>query len=116
MSDHGCGMPSIYYLNDFFKIELNLPMLFIIINDRKNINYNKQYYNIQKNQQTLITGYDIYNTISHIIYGDNYSKILPKNNLYDTPKSGKGKSLLEKINQKERHPKNYSKMTVSVCI
>ena len=57
MSDHGCGMPSIYYLNDFFQIELNLPMLFIIIHDRKNINYNEQYYNIQKNQQTLITGY-----------------------------------------------------------
>ena len=116
MSDHGCGMPSIYYLNDFYKIELNLPMLFIIINDRKNINYNEQYYNIQKNQQTLIIGYDIYNTISHIIYGDNYSKILPKNNLYDTPKSGNGKSILERINQKERHPKNYSKMAVSVCI
>ena len=116
MSDHGCGMPSIYYLNDFFKIELNLPMLFIIIHDRKNINYNEQYYNIQKNQQTLITGYDIYNTISHIIYGDNYSKILPKNNLYDTPKSGNGKSLFERINQKERHPKNYRKMALNVCI
>ena len=110
MSDHGCGMPSIYYLNDFFQIELNLPMLFIIIHDRKNINYNEQYYNNQKNQQTLI------NTISHIIYGDNYSKIIPKNNLYDTPKSGNGKSLFERINQKERHPKNYSKMALSVCI
>ena len=116
MSDHGCGMPSIYYLNDFYKIEVNLPMLFIIINDRKNINYNEQYYNIQKNQQTFITGYDIYNPISHIIYGDNYSKIHNKNNLYDTPKSDKGKSLLERINQKKRHPKNYRSMAVSVCI
>ena len=116
MSDHGNGMPSIYYLSDFFRIEMQLPMLFIIINDRKNIDYNEQYYNIQKNQQTFITGYDIYNTISHIIYGDNYSEILPKNKSYDTPKSGKGKSLLEEINQKERNPQNYKSMSFKVCI
>ena len=115
MSDHGSGMPSIYYLNEFYKIELSLPMLLIIINDR-NIGYNQQYSNIHENQQTLITGYDIYNTIAHIIYGDNYINIPYKNYYHDTPKSPKGKSLLEKINPKERHPKNYEKMATNVCI
>ena len=115
MSDHGSGMPSIYYLNEFYKIELSLPMLLIIINDR-NIGYNQQYSNIHENQQTLITGYDIYNTIAHIIYGDNYINIPYKDYYHDTPKSPKGKSLLEKINPKERHPKNYEKMSTNVCI
>ena len=115
MSDHGCGMASIYYLSDFYKIEIKLAALFIIINDRKNVDYNRQYYNIQNNQQTFITGYDIYNTICHIIYGDNYINIPNKENFHDTPRSPKGKSLFEEINQKERHPKNYENMEIDIC-
>ena len=63
MSDHGDKMPSIYFPYDFYKIESELPMLYMIINDRKNISYEKQYKNIYKNQQTFITSYDIYNII-----------------------------------------------------
>ena len=37
LSDHGVGIPSIYYLNSFFKYELVLPMLYLFVNDRKNI-------------------------------------------------------------------------------
>ena len=116
MSDHGCTMPSVYYLYDFYKIEGRLPMLYIIINDRKNIDYNQQYFNIQKNQQTFITGYDIYNTFNHIIYGDNYINIKNKTNDHDTPKSPNGKSLFENINQKERNPDNYENMKLKVCL
>ena len=115
MSDHGSGMPSVYYLYDFFQLEMKLPMLFIIINDRKNANYNKQYFNIHENQQAFITAYDIYNTISNIIYGDNYSNIKNKNNYHDTPKSPNGISLFEKINAKERKPKKYHRMVTYVC-
>ena len=116
MSDHGAGMPSIYYWSDFYILEKNLPVLFIIINDRKDIDYNQQYYNIQKNQQTFITGYDIYNTICHLIYGDKYINIPNKENFHDTPRSPKGKSLFEEINPKERHPKNYTNMDKNGCI
>ena len=116
MSDHGCTMPSIYYLNKFFQLEYRLPMLFIIINDRKKVDYNKQYFNIHRNQQTFITGYDIYNTIANIIYGDNYINIPNKENNHDTPKSPIGQSLFEKIEQKERYPKKYSSMDTNVCI
>ena len=115
LSDHGCGMPSIYYLHDFYQIETWLPMLFMIVNDRKNIDYNQQYFNIHENQQTFITGYDIYNTIGNIIYGDNYKNINEKDNLHDTPKSPYGKSLFEKINQKARKPNNYQLMSKNVC-
>ena len=116
MSDHGCIMPSIYYLNEFFQLEYRLPMLFMIINDRKNIDYNQQYFNIHENQQTFITGYDIYNTIANIIYGDNYINIPNKENTHDTPKSPIGQSLFEKIDQKERNPNKYSNMVTSICI
>ena len=116
MSDHGCFMPSIYYLNKFYKLEYRLPMLYMIINDRKNVDYNQQYFNIHKNQQTLITGYDIYNTIANVIFGDSYANIPNKENTHDTPKSPIGQSLFEKINQKERNPKNYTNMATNVCI
>jgi hypothetical protein len=35
LSDYGTGITSIYLLDDFFQIEMRLPMLFILINDRK---------------------------------------------------------------------------------
>ena len=107
LSDHGVGMPSIYYLNDFFWIEENLPMLYILVNDRKNLDYEKQYKYIFENQQTFITGFDIYNTIGNIIYGDNYHLIKNKTLENDTTKSGYGKSLFEQINPKNRNPQKY---------
>ena len=51
----------------FFQIEMRLPILFILINDRKNITYESQYKYLNKNQQTFIIGFDIYNTKIHII-------------------------------------------------
>ena len=35
LNDYGTGFTSIYLLDDFFQIEMRLPMLFILINDRK---------------------------------------------------------------------------------
>ena len=116
LSDHGCTNPSIYFLNEFFQIEHRLPMLFMIINDRKNLDYNQQYFNIHKNQQTFITGYDIYNTIANIIYGDDYIKIPYKKNTHDTPKSKNGKSLFDAIDPKIRNPKKYRHMSTKYCI
>ena len=116
LSDHGCLMASVYYLNDFYQIESRLPMFFMIVNDRKNVDYNQQYFNIHENQQTFITGYDIYNTISNIIYGDHYINIKNKEDSHDTPKSPLGKSLFDQINQRERSPKNYENMDTNVCI
>ena len=110
MSDHGVGMPSIYYPYDFYKIEIQLPMLYMIINDRKNTSYEEQYKYIYENQQTFITVYDIYNTIGNLIYGDKYNKIKNKTEYHDTPKSQYGKSLFDKINQKLRNPQFYKKI------
>ena len=115
LGDHGIGLPSLYYIFQFYKIERVLPMLYIIINDRKNISYFEQYYNIQENQQTFITAFDIYNTINHLLYGDNYKYISNLTDEKPTPKSGLGKSLFENID-KSRKSKNYEFMLHNYCI
>ena len=107
LSDHGVGMPSFYNMYNFYYIEENLPMLYIIVNDRKNLNYEQQFININENQQTFITGFDIYNTFGNIIYGDDYNSIKNKTLKNDTVKSEYGISLFDKINQKKRNPKFY---------
>ena len=116
ISDHGTTLPSIYYLNDFFIIEARLPMLYLLVNDRKNVSYYDQYYYLHENQQTFITGYDFYNTIGHLLYGDNYKDIQNKTIEQDTAKSPLGESLFNYIDPKIRHPKNYENMDTNVCI
>ena len=116
ISDHGTTLPSIYYLNDFFIIEARLPMLYLLVNDRKNVSYYDQYYYLHENQQTFITGYDFYNTIGHLLYGDNYKDIQNKTIEQDTAKSPLGESLFNYIDPKIRHPKNYESMDTNVCI
>jgi len=116
LSDHGMGIQSIYYIMDFFKIEYQLPMLYTIINDRKNISYNDQYYYMNQNQQTFITAYDFYNTVNNLLYGDDYINILNQTNEKPTPKSSLGISLFEKIDQKVRKAKNYENMEQNICV
>jgi hypothetical protein len=115
LSDHGVGMPSIYFFSDFYRIEINLPMLYIIICDRKKYSYEDQYKNIYENQQSFITAYDIYNTIGNIIYGEKYNYIKNKTLEKDTPKSKEGKSLFSEINKIIRHPRIYSNMSYNSC-
>ena len=120
LSDHGTAMPSQYYMNHFYHKEMSLPMLYIICNDRKNVSYNKQYQYINQNQQALVTGYDIYNTLGNLLYGDNYDYIKNKTDLKDTPKSKYGISLFKEIKTKDRKPINYNdkinKMVFDICI
>ena len=116
LSDHGVVMPSLYSLSDFYYLEMDLPMLYILVNDRKNITYDQQYFYIHKNQQTFITAYDIYNTINHLLYGDQYINIKNKTEYIDTPKSPFGQSLFYYIEQNQRTSKKYKSMHHSVCI
>ena len=115
LSDHGTTMPSPYYLTLFYKYEECLPMLYIISNDRKNTSYNEQYKYIHLNQQILITGFDIYNTLGHLLFGKKYDSIANKTEKRDTPKTKNGTSLFNKIESKSRTPKNYEKMRQNIC-
>ena len=109
LSDHGVGMPSVYFYSLFYQLELRLPMLYIIVNDRKDISYNEQYMHINENQQTFVTAYDIYNTFINIIYGDKYES--------NSPKSHNGISLFKSINPKPRKPSKYfPTMSPTECV
>ena len=110
LSDHGVAIPSIYFLNDFFQYEKVLPMFYLLVNDRSNDNYDSQYKYLNKNQQTFITGFDIFNTIINLIYGDKYGT-----KETDDIISVFGKSLFTEINQMTRSPKNYSSMELYAC-
>ena len=116
LSDHGVGMPSFYYFYNFYQFEEHLPMLYLIINDRKNISYNQQYKNLYDNQQTFITAFDIYNTIGNLLYGDDYILVKNKTEYEDTLKSKEGQSLFFKIEQKYRSPLLFNDMANFVCI
>ena len=117
LSDHGVVIPSIYFFLDFYQLESHLPMLYIMINDRENISYEKQYKYIYQNQQIFITAYDIFNTIGNIIYGDKYNYIKAKSShFFDTPKTRKGTSLLMKIDAKSRSPLKYEGMDRTTCV
>lgn len=86
-------------------------MFYLLINDKKGENYESQFNYIYSNQQTFITGFDIYNTLIHLIYGDTYGTNVTKNII-----SKYGKSLFTKINPIKRKPKNYKSMDLHACI
>ena len=116
LSDHGCTMPSIYHFNDAFNFEISLPMLYILSYDNKNLTYNEQYKYLYENQQKFITGYDIYNTIGHLAYGEKYKQIKDKEkSKEDTPKSIFGKSIFTEIDS-QRTPYKYKNMERNVCL
>ncbi len=110
LSDHGVGLPSIYYLNKFYRYEEQLPMLYLLVNDRKNESYESQYKFLFENQQAFITGFDIYNTLIHIIFGKEF-----ETNTTNRIKSKYGESLFTKIDSKTRNPKKYISMESYVC-
>ena len=111
-ADHGFVLFGVYQFlkpNDW-KLEKYFPLLIILVPDSKNISYEDQYAEIINNQQTLITPFDIYYTLRHIIYGNNY-----KNNLF-TEQNNEGESLFKYINPKERICSKYLNFSGCKCI
>ena len=97
---------------EFYRIEVSLPILLILVNDRKNTTYENQYKYIHENQQNFITSFDIYNTLGNIIYGNKFKSIKSNSKNQNTCKSPYGISLFNKINSKTRNPKKYQHLTL----
>ena len=103
-ADHGyAGLFGIYKIMKAkdWMAEYPLPLLIIIESDKKNILYEKQFRDILKNQQNFVTPFDIYHTLSHNLYGNNY-----KSKLYYKAKET-GESLFNYINPKNRNCYKY---------
>ena len=110
--DHGFALMGAYKLlnpNDW-EIENVMPIFIILIPDIKNQTYEEQYSEIYKNQQTLITPFDIYYTIRDIIHGKRY-----KDNLL-TEQNNEGESLFKYINTMERNCSKYINIKCCKCI
>ena len=103
-ADHGyVGLFGIYKLlnSKDWENEYSLPILIIIEYDKKNLSYEMQYNEISKNQQVLVSPFDIYYTLRYNLYGTNY-----KLNL-NSKKSKYGESLFKSINPKDRDCSKY---------
>ena len=99
VSDHGNHMPGLYnlFFSDQYETERLLGNFYIIINSdylfhEKRKAFRQFNENIIENQQSLITPYDIYDTLIHIIYGD----------IYDQKYTIRGASLFMKIDNTKR--------------
>lgn len=97
-SDHGQHLNGPLYLFDSqdFYYERTLPGLFLILPNDEKLYKNNLYDKIKSNQQTLITGFDIYNSLVHLAFGENKQK-------YDKYKVKYGDSLFKKLNYKNRY-------------
>ena len=110
--DHGFALMGVYKLLNpkDWMIESFMPIFILLVPDSKKMSYEEQYSEILKNQQTLITPFDIYYTIRHIIYGNNYKNNLLKEQNYE------GESLFKYINPKERNCTKYLNFTGCICV
>ena len=109
--DHGFALMGVYKIlgASDWKAENDLPVFFLIEPDNPKLNYNQQYEQIAKNQQTLITAFDIFYTLRWILYGEDY-KTLPLNGNRDS-----GECLFKYINPKERHCKKIKVLAIRTC-
>jgi hypothetical protein len=105
VGDHGLHLSPIYAIlspeNYFY--QRDLPVLFIVLDYNKNIKIDDLY----DNQQKFTTPYDIYETLFHIIFGNNYKK----QNINMLQR----KSLFKYINETERNCNLYSEIKGIHC-
>ena len=99
VSDHGNGMYGFYrdIQADDFLFERTLAFWFIILHD---FNKKDEIENLEENQQTLLTPYDIFDTLSDIVFDEENMKVHTRENL--------GKSVFRKIDAKNRTCMKYT--------
>jgi len=108
-SDHGNHMsPHLSLMpGDDVEIEKIMPFFFFLL-PKKNNNYKNDlfldefYENLYKNQQSLVTSYDIHDTLIHIIFNERDHDKAPYSNY--------GNSLFNLINNKNRTCDNYQEI------
>ena len=100
VSDHGNHMlgPWAMIRPQDYLLETTLATLCFVIPNNAKLYKNGLYDNIHNNQQTLVTPYDIHDTLIHIAYGTDK----PDHMAFST----RGSSLLLYINPKERYCEN----------
>ena len=120
-ADHGLNILVLYKLfqSQDQEIEVNNPVLIFILSDKQGKTYEEQYENINKNQQTFITTYDIYHSLKHILNGEDIditkSNIEKNGEKFDKKKHFLGTSLFKYIDPSERFCFNYIDINDCIC-
>ena len=120
-ADHGLNILVLYKLfqSQDQAIEVNNPLLIFILPDKQEKTYEEQYENINKNQQTFITTYDIYHSLKHILNGEDIaitkSNIEKNGERFDNKKHFLGTSLFNYIDPSERFCFNYGDINDCIC-
>ena len=99
VSDHGNGMYGFYrdIQADDFLFERTLAFWFMILHNFKN---EEEIKNLEENQQTFLTPYDIFDTMSDIIFDEENMNVHTREDL--------GKSVFRKIDAKKRNCMKYT--------
>jgi len=105
-SDHGLHCSTVFPVlaPDNYFHERSLSYMFIFMDKKENFNDEQ----LLKNQQKFITAYDIYETLYHIVYGNNYIR-------QENPDMDKRFSIFEKINESNRTCSNYIEIIEGTC-
>ena len=101
---------------DFF-LEKYLGSFFMLV-DKKGLNLNEtDLINIRNNQQTLVTAYDIHETLKNIVVNKIYSDIKEVNeeNIENNNNEILGKSVFGYIYPLERNCKKYPQINRDIC-
>ena len=102
------------FIYEDFWIEKYIGILFILI-DKSFIDKNDNCLtDIRKNQQNMVTPYDIKKTLENIVFNNLYNEIKEKENKLEEIQN-KAKSLFSFINPKERNCQKYKQTTEEVC-
>ena len=99
VSDHGNGMYGLYrdLKADDFLFERTLAFWFMILHNFKK---EEEMKNLEENQQTFLTPYDIFDTLSDIIFDEEIIDVHTRQDL--------GKSVFRTIDSKNRNCMKYS--------
>ena len=102
VSDHGNQNNGIYNIicPSQFELEKKMGTFFLLLS--KNNQSKKYEENLLNNQQTLVTPYDIHDTMIHIVFGNSNNNNI---NIYSA--NNKGKSVLLEIDPNERVCEKY---------
>ena len=110
VSDHGNQNDGVYNIMNSGEWELEKRYPFFVLLLWNNNEFKKSEYdtNLLKNQDIMVTSYDIHDTMIHIIYGDKNSLVMSK----DGDKRGysannKGASMFKSVIGKDRNCEKY---------
>ena len=110
VSDHGNQNDGVYNIINSAEWEMEKRYPFFVLILCNNEEFKKSGYdqNLLKNQDIMVTPYDIHDTMIHIIYGDKNALVMTK----DGDKRGysvrnKGESMFKSVEGKERNCEKY---------